>query len=383
MPGLYIHIPFCVRKCLYCDFFSIETAKGPPSQRLAAGTEDHPAFLDALERELSALPDDFAPSSVFIGGGTPTELSDHDFDRLLDMIHGRVDRRRVREWTCEANPGTLTRAKAARLKQAGVNRVSLGAQSFNARNLEFLGRIHTGDDAIAGYELLRETGFDNINIDLIYGVPGSGIETWGADVDRVIALGPEHVACYCLMFEEGTPLTRMRDRGYVREVGDDEELDQYRSARDRLERAGYRQYEISNFARPGRESEHNRLYWSHGEYIGCGPSAHSHWAGARYGNVRSIRRYCDAWLNGGSARDFEERLEPEARAREALVMWLRQLDGVPRDEFSSVTGYDYEQLCGQQIREFTAMGYIAFDGARLRLTERGLFVSDRIFSELL
>ncbi len=382
MAGLYVHIPFCVRKCIYCDFYSLETLNGSIPNRLKAPLPDHTEFLDALEHELRALPEGFRPTTIFIGGGTPTELSDANLRRLLDMIRTCVDVADVVEWTCESNPGTLTAQKGRMLKASGVNRMSLGVQSFDSANLEFLGRIHGPDDVRESFGLLRDTGFADINLDLIYGIPGSTLEKTRTDVEQILALQPEHASCYCLTFEEGTPLMDMKRKGYVAEVDAEEEREHYQLVRSLLRQAGYEQYEISNFARPGRICRHNLLYWGDGEYIGCGPSAHSHWRGRRSANVRSLRRYCRSLLSGDSPVDFEETLPAEAKARETLVMWLRRLDGVPRAAFQATTGYDYRELIGERIMELCALGVLEERDDVLRLSEDGLFVSNSVFAEL-
>jgi oxygen-independent coproporphyrinogen-3 oxidase len=381
-PGLYIHVPFCVRKCLYCDFYSLPTGHGALAKRLNTDAHDASLFLDALEAELKQLPADFRPATIFVGGGTPTELSTTDFTRLLSLIRGSVDISRIVEWSCESNPGTLTADKAKMMRDAGINRVSLGVQSFDPKALEFLGRIHSSEEAVAGYHLLREHGFDNVNLDLMYGVPGVSIETVESDVRKLIELSPDHAACYCLIFEDGTPLTELRNKGFVKEVDDDRELEQYARVRDLLGAAGYGHYEISNFARPGRECRHNLLYWGPGEYLGCGPSAHSHWQGKRFGNIRNLDQYCERMLKGESARAFEEHLDPAARAREALVMGLRRLEGISRDRFREETAFDYRDLCGDSLTWLCEEGLLEESDNRLRLTTRGLFVSDGIFAEL-
>ena len=383
MSGLYIHIPFCVRKCLYCDFYSLETMKGPISGRLKAEPEDQNQFLDSLESEFGSAPPEFRPDTVFMGGGTPTELSLSDLRKLMSMIHRMADLSGVTEWTCESNPGTITREKAELLRESGVNRISLGVQSFNQRNLDFLGRIHSPGDVESGFRMLRETGFENINLDIIYGIPGSTASEVEDDIEKIVELGPEHVSCYCLMFEQGTPLTRMLNEGHIRRMADDDELEQYRMIRKLLHKSGYTHYEISNFSVPGMECRHNHLYWGDGEYLGFGPSAHSHWQGIRRGNVRSLKKYINALQNGDSIQEFSERLDPEAKARETLVMWLRRLDGVPRNKFAEHTGYDYRDLCSDQIDYFKENGVLEDRDGRLVLTEEGLFVSDAIFSELL
>jgi oxygen-independent coproporphyrinogen-3 oxidase len=375
MVGLYLHVPFCVRKCGYCDFYSLPQPEG-------RAAPDAARYLAALEREMDALPAGFAPETIFFGGGTPTELAAEDLARLLASVARRVDLAGVLEWTCESNPGTLTSEKARLLRDAGVNRVSLGVQSFDERNLAFLGRIHSADEAAAGVRTLREAGFANVNLDLIFGIPGSPREALARDIARLADLGPEHASCYCLIFEEGTPLFGKRALGLVREVDEEEELAQYELAREAFARAGFRQYEISNWARPGRECRHNLLYWGGGEYVGLGPSAHSHWGGARWGNVRSLALYCDALLEGRSPREFEERLEPEAKAREALVMGLRRTAGVERARFREESGFEIEALSGPAIARLAALGLLEASAERVRLTERGLFVSDAVFAEL-
>jgi len=372
MAGLYIHIPFCVCKCRYCDFYSVAASHGDQRSR----------FMQALSVELQTLPGGFAPQTIFIGGGTPTALSLSELQQLLDSLKRRVDVSQVTEWSSESNPGTLDWEKAKLLREAGVNRMSIGVQSFDPANLAFLGRIHSSTDAKDAYQLLRDAGFENINIDLMYGIPGSSREILRRDLALIENLDPEHVACYCLQFEKGTELARLRNAGSVAEVEDEEEFEQYRLIRETLGRAGYRHYEISNFAKPGYACQHNLLYWSGGEYIGCGPAAHSHWQGLRYSNSSSVDLYCDALLSGKCPRDSEERLEPEAKARETLIMGLRRLDGVSRRVFRQETGFDYRALRGSEIDSLCHNGLLEERDGFLRLTEKALFVSDSVFREL-
>jgi oxygen-independent coproporphyrinogen-3 oxidase len=384
MPGLYIHIPFCVRKCLYCDFYSLPTGKGPVSKRLKEiEIDQQPDFLDALNVELSRVPPGFSPETIFIGGGTPTELSDPDFSRFFEGIRKHIDVSRVVEWTCESNPGTLTADKVDIMLEGGVNRVSMGVQSLTPSVLEFIGRIHSPDEAIEGYHLLRSKGVTNINLDFMYGIPGQTLEMIERDLQKAIELGPEHIACYCLIFEDGTPLNDLRNKGFLKEVDDDTELEQYTRVREILTGSGYQHYEISNYAKPGFESLHNKLYWSAGEYIGCGPSAHSHWKGRRYGNIRNLDEYNRRLLAGKSVLQFEEELSPEARAREALVMYLRQMQGVSRSEFARKTGYDYQSMCADEIKWLVDIGMVESSEDRLKLTPQGVFVSDAVFAELI
>ena len=369
-PGLYVHVPFCVRKCAYCDFAS----EAPP----------HPdrihRYLAGLAMELGRLPQDFRPGTVFLGGGTPTSLDDVAFARLLDLVAPRADG--AVEWTCEANPRTVTAAKAARMHAAGITRVSLGAQSFDPATLAFLGRAHGTDDVGDAATLLRDAGFANLGVDLITAVPGRDAAALERDLDRALSLDPQHVSAYTLSIEEGTPLAALVDMGAVKPVPDEQALADYELVRARLRAAGFVHYEISNFARPGFECRHNLLYWSGGEYLGCGPAAHSHRDGARWGNVRTLEAWADVVSRGWTPVAFEERLTPEKRARETLVFSLRRLDGVDAAAFRAATGFDLDTLCGPEIARLADQGLLERTATGVRLTGRALFISDTVFAEL-
>lgn len=361
-PGLYVHVPFCVRKCPYCAFFSRPAEPGAVA-----------AWLTGIDRELAGLPADFAPHSVFFGGGTPTVLGEGDLTHLLETVHKRVNLARVTEWTCEANPGTLTAGKAGRLKAGGVNRLSLGAQSFDDATLKRLGRIHTAAEIRAGVDLARATGFENLGLDVMYGLGGVPFESFCADVEAAMALEPEHISAYCLEIEAGTPFAHAAPAGGLA-AGEKEQRRQFDWARKRLAGGGWTHYEISNFAKPGRECRQNLLYWSGGDYFGVGPAAHSHWHGSRWGNTPALPEW---------KRAFTERLESEAKARETLVMGLRRIAGWGRAEFRAATGFDYDALRGPEIAQLTAAGLLAAEPGRLRLAEEALFVSDTVFTELI
>jgi len=372
MTGLYIHIPFCASKCRYCDFYRLASA----------GRDDIALFIQYLETELRRLPPDFLPDTVFIGGGTPTMLEPESLSALFESIQRTIDLSGVVEFSSEANPGTLTPEKLAILKKGGVNRVSIGVQSFNDRALRLLGRIHTAGQAAEGFRMLRDAGFDNVNIDLIQSIPGMAPEEIRDDLRRVAELEPEHVSCYNLIYEPGTPLASDRDAGRVVPPGDDEEADTYHEVKALLEEAGYGHYEISNFCRSGKECQHNLLYWQGGEYFGCGPSAHSHWNGARFGNVPDLQGYCDRLLENKKPFDEQERLPPEEKARETLVMGLRLVDGIDLPAFEIQTGFGIDELCGQAIEDLLEVGLLQRLENRLRLAPEALFISNSIFSEL-
>lgn len=382
MPhGLYIHVPFCVRKCIYCDFYSEEVSNLPLAQRLKAPPPDQSLFLDALEIELGTLPEHFRPDTIFIGGGTPTELSDDNFERLLTMILHSIDGSSMKEWTCESNPGTLTQRKIDLIAESSITRVSLGVQSLNDTRLEFLGRIHSADEARSAYTSLRMSDC-HINLDFIYAIPGQSLEEVDHDLQEILLMNPHHVSFYCLMYEEGTPLTLLKDRGSVKAASNDVARTLFEHITTTLAGAGYEQYELSNFAKPGASCLHNQLYWRGDDYMGCGPSAHSHWGGSRFSNVARVDRYCDAMLSGCTAGDFHETLGPEKKARETLILGLRMLDGWDHEQFQSKTGYSLRSLCEPAVESLAEAGLVEFNGNGLKLTPKGFFVSDTVFAEL-
>lgn len=372
MTGLYIHIPICISKCRYCDFYKLTPKEW----------DDNELFLKCLDLELARLPHDFKPDTVFIGGGTPTALTPSEYETMLKSMHSHIDLSNAVEFTSEANPGTLTKEKLNVMKSGGINRVSIGVQSFNNRALQLLGRAHNSDTAIAGYHMLREVGFDNVNIDLIQSIPGMKPEDILDDARQVTALQPEHVSYYNLIYEPGTPLTRARDLGKVVPPGDDEEADNYFAVKDLLENAGYGHYEISNFARDRKHCLHNVLYWQGGEYFGCGPSAHSHWQGSRFGNIRDLKGYCDRLLENAEPFDENERLDSKDKARETLVMWMRMTEGIDLDLFRQTTGHDVYELCGESIESMEEEGLLERRENRLALSPEALFICNAVFSEL-
>jgi len=262
--ALYVHIPFCVRKCHYCDFNSFESE-----------SETIDSYLDSLGKEIDTLANQHTFTTIYIGGGTPTVLSVNQLRRLLHQLYSHALSPGVQEYTIEANPGTLTVDKVRLLKEYGIDRISLGVQSFRDEQLKFLGRIHSGIEAKNTFELLRNEGFKNINIDLIFGCPGQSLEDWEKDMQSAVTMNPEHISAYSLTYEEGTSLVERMENGMFRRLDEDIELEMYRSAMDFFQRNGYNHYEISNFARHGYECSHNQVYWNNNEYIGVGTGAFS------------------------------------------------------------------------------------------------------------
>jgi oxygen-independent coproporphyrinogen-3 oxidase len=372
MTGLYIHIPICISKCRYCDFYKLTPREWDNVQ----------LFIQCLEIELQRLPDDFAPETIFIGGGTPTALESDNLAAMFKSIKENIDLSKVIEFSSEANPGTLTSEKLDVMRSGGVNRVSMGVQSFHNPSLKLLGRIHKAEQAIEGYHLLRSAGFDNVNIDLIQSIPGMTPEDILNDTRIAIELSPDHLSYYNLIYEPGTPMTKDRDEGRLIPPGEDEEADNYIAVKGLMENAGYGHYEISNFCKPDRECRHNLLYWQGEEYFGCGPSAHSHWKGLRFGNIRDLQGYCDRLQQNENPFDEVERLSLENKARETLVMWLRLTNGVDLNEFKQVAGIDIDTLCGSQVKSMMEEGLLLRTENNLQLAPDALFISNAVFSEL-
>lgn len=363
--GLYVHVPFCAKKCAYCAFYS---AAENAVERWGE------AWLEGIRREAAQAPDSFRPATIYIGGGTPTVLPDSLLARLLDELADRWGGSDLQEWTVEANPGTLTPGNLHRMKMAGVTRLSLGAQSFSDAALTWLGRIHRAGQTQRAVAMAREAGFVHLSLDLMYGWPSpDALETLRADLDAAMQLEPEHLSAYCLEIEPGTPLAERQARGESVTTTEEQQREAYDLLRTRLAAAGWPAYEISNFARPGCECRHNELYWSGGEYFGWGPAAHSHWDGERFANSATLPHW---------SCTFRERLSPQRKACETLVMGLRRINGWTRDHFRAVTGFDYDDLRGAEIEQMAVAGLLWMTPQSIRLSPDALFISDTVFAAL-
>lgn len=372
--GLYVHVPFCARKCGYCDFYSIT-----PGDSLVAD------YVDAVVTELDvALADSqLHVQTIFVGGGTPSFLPESSLARLMDRL-GQVYRtHHPVEFSVEANPASLTEEKAVLLRQAGTNRISLGAQSFIRAELETLDRLHRPEDIVAGVELVLRVGFDHLNLDLIFGIPGQTLDTWNRSLNAAIELGPDHVACYGLTYEPDTPLTRRRDSGQVVPVDEELDAEMYLRAVDRLAEAGFQQYEISNFARPGGHCRHNQRYWRSQPGIGVGPAAASYLNGCRWRNIVSVKEYTARIRAGQDTAVDIECLAPLERAGEAAMLRLRMTDGIRREEFRALTGYDPHVLFADAIQNHVRIGLLTVDRDRIVLTRKGLPLADAVVRDFL
>ena len=378
--ALYLHIPFCVRRCLYCDFYVLPLGDGPPSKRMRDFRSlKHRRFLQALDKELEHLPKSFQPETVYIGGGTPTELPPDDLRRVFDSLEKHVDLSRVTEFSCEANPGTLDQEMAELLISRGVTRVSLGVQSFVDRTLESLGRIHNALDAKEGVKILREAGCNNLSLDLLFALPGTESGDLEQNLNALRELQPDHVSWYSLEFEPGTAFTDMKEKGFLQEPTQEETAEEYDAIRAGIMNLGLQQYELFSFTAPGKECLHNINYWRGGEYMGCGPSAHSHWEGKRWQNKPDLASYVER--TGMSA--LHEELPREEKARERLMTALRITEGVEDRWFTQETGFSIPELLGDALRVWQTSEWIDWDGKRLRLKPEAYLISDHLFREFI
>ena len=370
IPSLYIHIPFCISKCIYCDFNSIVTKSQIVDE-----------YLNAIEQELQSTTGKRSFKTVFIGGGTPTALNETQLDRLLNIISKHVDVTNLKEYTIEVNPGTLSDEKVIIVKNSHVDRISIGIQSFNDRYLKLLGRIHSANEAKDIFLNLREKGFNNISIDLIYGYPAQTLNEWKKDLREYCKLDPEHISAYCLTYEQGTPIVEMTDSGTLQKLSEEDELKMYEFTNDFLRENDYNHYEISNFAKQDKECLHNTVYWENREYIGIGAGAFSYVNGERYCNIKSVKEYISSSRAKKRLICFSEKLPQKQRASEILIMALRMTSGISKKEFTKRSGFDLNELFEKQLNNLTQAGLINFDNERVKLTTKGLSVADSVMME--
>lgn len=356
---LYVHIPFCARICPYCAFYKTK----PDADRSAR-------FCDALLRELDGHAAMFAlrPRTIFFGGGTPTALSTSRLEHLLTGFRARLDLTELGEWTVEANPGSVSRSKAAMLRQVGVTRISLGVQAWQDHLLQTLGREHTAQQAEESYEIVRGSHFQSVNIDLMFGIPGQTLADWEATLAKTTSLRPDHISAYCLTYEEDTEFFLRRARGEYR-CDESADAEFFTTAIRLLEAAGYAHYETSNYALPAHESLHNRAYWRGADYLGMGPSAFSTVDLHRWQNVPDYRAYSDRVLAGDSPIETREQLTPDMKRAERIALSLRTRDGIAAEELASRP---------DECREFVHLGLLDDCGSHFILTAKGKLLADSV-----
>lgn len=361
---LYLHVPFCARECPYCGFY-----KHTPGR--LASTD----FIDALLAELSLRLEtvQMIPESIFMGGGTPSLLSRSHWLRLASGLADRIDLAAVREWTLEANPRTFDAAKAEAFRAAGVNRVSLGVQSWAPRTLATLGRDHTPDQAREAWRMLRGAGFNNLSLDLMFSIPGETAEEWQQSLDETLALTPDHLSCYNLTYEEDTAFLTRHLAGEL-DVDPDRDADRYLETLNRLETSGFIHYEVSNWARPGKESRHNAAYWRGEDYLGIGPGAVSTINGQRWKTLPDTAAYTRAALSGENVRTEVEDLTAEDLRLEALGTRLRTIEGAPESLV--------KPSAAEEVALLVAEGFLKRRERRLLLTRRGMPLVDSIVGRL-
>lgn len=374
--GLYVHLPFCAAICTYCDFAS-EVYASARAKR----------YLPALENELRVQVADlcgaerFAPRTIFLGGGTPSAFDISELNAFFDLLGRHVDLSRVEEFTIEANPGSTDAAKLDVLLKRGVNRISFGVQSFQPHLLKLLGRVHGAKQGREAVALARKAGFTNVSIDLMHGQPTQTLDQLRDDLAQAIELGTDHISAYGLIYEDGTPLTTAVSKGVVQRLPLEEEAEHYRVVMETLDAAGLPQYEISNYARPGLEAQHNLIYWRSEAYLGVGVSAASYVLGERRTNFYEMDAYMNAAQSSGVATESSERLDDAARAREALVLAWRLRDGVDLADFGTRWKLDTAAL-QPRIETYLSEGLMEkLPNGRLRIARAALHLSDGILSE--
>jgi oxygen-independent coproporphyrinogen-3 oxidase len=379
ISSLYAHVPFCAKKCAYCAFYS-EASDGEIVNR----------YVGALIRELELVADDLRPRTVFFGGGTPSLLNLQQWERVLKAME-RLNLLGAREWTVECNPATVSADKARLLRDWGVNRISMGAQSFDAALLERLGRVHSREMVFKSFDILRAAGFDNLNIDLMFAIPGQTMEQWRKTLSEALALGSEHLSCYEVIYEEDTPLFEQLQAGRI-STNEDLACAMYDELLSACEGAGFRQYEVANFARhraaassetPDRACQHNINYWRGGSFHGVGPSAAGYVRNARTKNVSNTQLYCEELESGRRAIESSEELPPLARAGEIAAFGLRMTAGWPLLQFQERTGFELQQEWKREIIRMIDLGYGRLDGERFQLTQQGLRYADWAAGEFL
>lgn len=373
MAGIYLHIPFCKTRCIYCDFYS--TTRSEMADR----------YVSALCRELKlrkSYLDNEPVETIYFGGGTPSQLSKEYFEKIFETIEREYNLGNCEEITLEANPDDLTPEYIKMLSSLPFNRISIGIQTFNEQTLRLLKRRHTAEQAISAVKECRMAGFQNISIDLMYGLPGETPESWEADLEQAVNLNVEHISAYHLIYEEGTPLYEMLQKHKVEEVDEESSVDFFALMIDQLTKAGFQHYEISNFCKPDMYSQHNSSYWTGKKYLGCGPSAHSFNGSTRQWNVSSLDKYIAGIEKG--IPDFEiEALDVTTRYNDFVITSLRTMWGLSLNRLEEEFGTEFKQYCLENAQTYLDSGKLEIRDNTLFLSKEGIFISDGIMSDLL
>ena len=373
MAGIYIHIPFCKRRCIYCDFFSTTQSekKSTYVRALCQELEMRKEYLEGEDIE-----------TIYFGGGTPSQLSHDELEKIFTYIYKVYHVHPQAEITLEANPDDLSSEYVSMLRHLPINRISMGIQTFQEDILKMLHRRHTVRQAIEAFQRCREAGFQNISIDLMYGLPGETLTTWEEDLKQAIALHPEHISAYHLIYEEGTTLWKLKQENQVEEADEELSVTLFCTLIDELKQAGYQHYEISNFSLPGLHSRHNSSYWTGKKYLGCGPSAHSFNGVSRQWNITSLDKYINGITIGKP--EFEiENLDLYTRYNDFVITRIRTCWGIPLSQLHAIYGEKLHSYCLQMAKPHLKQGLLEIKENILKLTRKGIFISDSIMSDLL
>ncbi|NLP13019.1 MAG: oxygen-independent coproporphyrinogen III oxidase [Clostridium sp.] len=371
--GIYIHIPFCKAKCLYCDFNSFPCRD-----------DFIPAYFNALKREIALYAErlkGYSIETVFIGGGTPSFVDAHNIYEIIEFMKNTFEMENCYEITIETNPGTLSFDKLMAYRTVGINRISIGLQAWQNRLLSQLGRIHTVEEFIENYNFAQKAGFDNINVDLIFGIPGQTFCDWMETLEYTASLKPAHLSCYSLIIEEGTVYGTRLKKGELVPVDDEVDRKMYWHTIDKLGSLGYEHYEISNFAKEGFKCAHNMIYWKEREYIGFGAGAHSYFKGQRFNNVYDIEEYIGILNRGCSPVENPLHITKEDEMSEFVMLGLRLIEGVRVKEFGEMFDRDIFEVFRRQIESLLQRGLIEVSNGFIKLTKLGLDLANQVFVE--
>jgi oxygen-independent coproporphyrinogen-3 oxidase len=377
MSGIYLHIPFCEKKCIYCDFYSVENLN-----LLSDFAELIVKEIEIFKSE-SEFVDDAIFDTIYFGGGTPSLLEPSQFEKILNSLFKNFKILTNAEITVETNPGTVDKRKLIEFRKTGINRISFGVQSFFDDDLTFLGRIHTSEDALNCVKFAFESGFENVSVDLIFGLPGQDKNKWLANLEKTIELNIPHVSAYNLIVERGTPLYELVKFGKVKIPDDDKQAELYELTIEFFENAGYKHYEVSNFAKDGFECRHNLKYWQYENYIGFGPSAHSFWINKRWWNVANLEKYVKAINSDKLPIANFEILNKEKMIEEFIYLGLRST-GIDLKKFKNKFGFDF--LCLEiidEINELKNLNFIVVEENFVKLTRKGFMLCDKIAVDII
>ena len=375
MLGLYIHVPFCVQKCNYCDFNSFKI-KG----------NDKKEYLNAIEKEMKLYSDEFKNKqfdSVFFGGGTPSILNIEELKRLVGSVFKNFNIKETAEVSMECNPGTINKEKLIHMKELGINRLSIGLQAIQNHHLKYIGRIHSYEEFENNYVEAKEVGFDNINIDLMYALPNHKKEEWKESLDKIISLNPSHISAYSLILEEGTKLHEMYDNEEFSLLDEDTDIEMYNYTINKLKENGYNQYEISNYSKEYKECKHNIIYWKCDNYLGLGPGASGYIGDIRYNNISDLNEYNHKISQNIKPIEEETILSEKDKIEEFIFMGLRMNEGISLKVFKERFNISIEDIYKEPIEKLIDSKLLELDKDNLKLTQKGREISNTVFIEFI